>query len=111
MLLDIALLKDNEMVFQKRDIAGKLKDNILEFCLEEINHLINMEEKVFRRENEEFCFILNASTSSCTYELKSHQALFDIIVDSVTFLQDKHKLEIEYVIETDDQKNKIQITW
>lgn len=111
MLLDITLWKDNEIVFEKKDVDAINEEMIITFNIDNMYHEIDLKTKKFKRENDEFTFLLDFENKLCTYELKDPHAMFDIIVDDSTFEIGKHQITMEYAIETDDQKNKINIAW
>lgn len=104
--LNLKLYKDDELILEN-DLKYTKEGEIIEFELDKIMHQIDIKEETLERYNDEFHFYLNFKAQKCTYELKSHQALFDIIVDDSFFEQKENGLEMAYAIETDDQKCKI----
>lgn len=103
MKLKIQVFKEEKLIIDKIIEYEQNKDVIL-FQLEEIEHQIDMLEKTFERYNDEFHFYLNFEKEECTYELKSHQAVFHIIVDQSFFEVNDKGIELSYALETDDQK-------
>ena len=106
MKLNLKLYKDDNLLLEKEMDYEKNKE-IITLNMDHINHQIDIKEKTLERYNEEFHFYLNFETEKCTYELRTHQAVFDIIVDYSFFLVTKNEIEMAYVLETDDQKCKI----
>lgn len=107
--LNFKLYKEDNLVLEQKNISyEKEKDRII-FQIENMNHIIDLDQKTLERFNDEFHFYLNVAKEECTYELKSHQAVFDIIVEQAFFEVQENGLEILYVIETDDYKNRIFI--
>jgi len=109
LFLNLQLLKEDKIVLENQKIPYQIIDNTIIFTLEEIEHRIDLTKKVFQRENDEFCFILDLENEKSTYQLKTHDVTFDVNVDFATLDQNEQTLEINYNIETDDQKTKILI--
>lgn len=109
MLLDFKLWKDEKLIINESKCTYEKEGDIITFTLEGITNTIDLKNKIFERYNEEFHFYLNFANEKCTYELKSHHAIFDILVEQAFFEIKNNELEIIYAIETDDEKNKIII--
>lgn len=109
MNLKIQLYKDDNLVLENKNIAYEKDENLIYFELENMFHQIDTERKILERYNDEFHFYLNFEEEKCTYELKSHNAIFDITVDQSFFEITDHQIEMSYAIETDDSKTKILI--
>lgn len=106
MKLNLKLFKDDILIIDKL-VTYEKKGEVISFWIDNMEHQIDTKEKILERYNEEFHFYLNFNTEKCTYELKSHQAVFDIIVDQSFFYETENKIEMTYALETDDQKCKI----
>ena len=98
------MLEENNITYEKND-------NIIHFKLENFDHYIDCTKKIFKRESDEFCFILDVENEKCSYKLKEIPGNFDIIVDDSNWIYEKNNLEIHYVIETEDEKSKIIINF
>ncbi|MCI8394491.1 MAG: hypothetical protein HFH86_03305 [Bacilli bacterium] len=109
MLLNLRLYKEDNLILESKKVAYTKEKNKLFFEIEGMNHEIDLESKIFKRENQEYAFILDFDQEKCFYELKEYQATCDIIVDQAFFEQTQNRLEMIYVIETEDEKNKIII--
>jgi len=109
LFLNFKLYKEDKMVMNEKEIEYKKEGDTIIFSLEHMEHQINLLEKTLERYNNEFHFYLNFLNESCTYELKSHQATFDIIVETAIFEVYENQIELTYAIETDDKKTKIII--
>jgi len=107
--LNFKLYKEDNLVLEENNISYEKEEDRIIFQIQEMNHIIDLHQKTLERFNEEFHFYLNFAKEECTYELKSHQAIFDIAVDQSFFEIKEKGLEIMYAIETDDYKNKILI--
>lgn len=106
MKLNLKLYKDDHLMLEKI-VDYEKKENKIFFQIDQIDHLIDIKEKILERYNKEFHFHLNFEEEKCTYELKSHHIVFDIIVDQSFFLFTENEIELSYALETDDQKCKI----
>lgn len=111
MFLDIKLLKDDEIMLEATNIPYTIDQNKIHFKLETFDHDIDLEQKTFQRESEEFNFFLDFQNNKCTYILKEVNGTFDIIVDDSFWLKEENKLELHYAIETEDEKSKILINF
>ena len=109
MLIDLKLYKDEKLILEEPNLKCQVENDTVYFQIEKVEHQLDFEKKILERFNEEFHFYLNFEEEICTYELKSHQAVFDIIVDQSYFSKIENKIEVEYAIETDDAKTKILI--
>lgn len=107
--MNFELYKDDKLILKETNLEYQQEKNTIFFQLENIKHQLNFEKKILERFNDEFHFYINLEEEKCTYELKSHQAVFDIIVDQAFFRKEENIIEVEYVIETDDAKTKILI--
>lgn len=109
LILNIDFFKDNEKVFRQEKIKGTLNQSKLQFTLEKVFHEIDLNQRTLKRENQEFSFFLDAEKKESTYLLKEQDLLFDIQVDYINYMDDGTKILIEYLLETDDSKNKLII--
>ncbi len=109
MFLNLTLKKEEKTILEQQKIPYMKKDNTIFFDIEEMKHQINLEKKQLIRENEEFYFFIDLEQEKCVYKLKKEEMEFNIIVDDAFFDLCKNTLEINYVIETDDEKTKIFI--
>ena len=116
MSLDIKLLKDDNLMLEEKNISYNKNEDIIHFKLESFDHYIDLTKKrrtkkIFKRESEEFSFEINIEQETCIYKLKEIDGMFNIIVDDTFWLMQEKSLEIHYVIETEDEKNKILINF
>lgn len=109
MLLDIKLYKENELIINEKNIKYQKENEIISFQLENIEHHLDLKQKILERFNDEFYLKIDFDKEKCMYELKTHHIILDIIVDDSFYEQKENRIEIAYVLETDDQKNKIFI--
>lgn len=111
MFLNIKLLKNEEIMLEKQNVPYHQENNVIEFNLENFSHQIDLEHQIFKRESNEFCFMIDFLEEKCTYTLKEITGNFDIIVDDFFWELSENTLEIHYVIETEDEKSKIIINF
>jgi len=104
--LNIKLYKDENIVIDKSEVTYHQEGDIIYFSLEQSEHQIDLKNHIFERYNDEFHFSIDFKKETCTYELKEHQAIFNIIVDASFYEQKDNQIEIAYALETDDQKSK-----
>lgn len=107
--LNFKLYKEDNLIIEENKLPYEQEADCINFQIEKMHHTINFKEKTLERFNDDFHFYINFEKEKCTYELKSHHAVFDILVDQAFFELNEQKLEIIYAIETDDYKNKILI--
>lgn len=108
--LHLKLQKEDKIIINEI-LDYQKRDHVIEFQLENMQHIIDLEKETLERFNDEFYFYLNFKTEECTFELKKEQTVFDIIVDYSFFQQTESGIEMSYALETDDQKNTIFINF
>ena len=111
MFLNLTLIKEEKIILQTQNIPYTKKDTTIFFEIEGMKHQIDLEKKWLIRENEEFFFFIDLEQEKCTYKLKKEEIELNIIVDDAFFHQMNNTLEINYAIETDDEKIKILIEY
>ena len=85
------------------------KPNCINFNLLEYNTILDLENEIFSRENNDFFFSLNIKTKSCQITLKQENMEFPILVDYCELKITNNKITLEYMLETDDVQNKLII--
>lgn len=95
-----------ESVYENQDSV----DNSLKFTMMDYETMLNLEDKLFTRENEDFKFTLDILNENCTILLKKEEMTLDINVDFCELKVLHNQIVLEYIIESDDAKNKIVIT-
>lgn len=99
--------KNNEEVY-KDTFENKLNsDRKIVFDMLDYETTIDIEEKTFFRENEEYIFYLDLNNKSCKVELKQVGISFDVSVEEANMEVENDKIVLEYFIETDETRNKI----
>ncbi len=111
------MVKNYQCTFYKNDESlftmpckNKSNDkNILLFDLLGYETKIDIQNEIFTRENDTYIFLLDIKNKYCKIELKKEDICFDVNVEEcfITFLEDK--ILLEYFIETDEARNKLEI--
>jgi len=73
LLLNLRLYKEDNLILESKKVAYTKEKNKLFFEIEGMNHEIDLESKIFKRENQEYAFILDFDQEKCFYELKEYQ--------------------------------------
>lgn len=101
--------KNNEEIYQDTFENQLNSDRKLRFNMLDYETTIDIEEKTFLRENEEYMFYLDLKNKSCKVELKKEGIVFDVMVEEANMEVLNDKIILEYFIETDEARNKIVI--
>lgn len=104
---DVLFYKNDEEILKDSFISEI--NNKFEFEILKYNTILDLEEKYFKRENEEYLFNLDIKNETCTIHLKKEDMTFNIEVDYCILDCLEDEITLEYMIETDDSKNKIII--
>ncbi len=106
-----AIFFKNDQEIERKIVTNlEEKKNCIKFNFLEYNTILDLEEKTFTRENDEFLFFLDIKNNSCKIYLKKEGMELPIEVDYCELNILNNKIIVEYMIETDDAKNKIIIT-
>ncbi len=110
-VLKISLKNGEKEVLHAEKIKGKMKDDILTFSLEDMEHTLNLQTEEFLRENEEYAFLLDVGNKKSQITLKKEQYNLQVLVEYATLLKNKNEIQLSYFIETDDYQNVLTISW
>ncbi len=110
-ILTFTLATGEKETIKKQNIMGILQDKILNFEVDGMHHELNMKNQLFIRENEEYKFTLNIENQTCNLELKKEGHQLNIVVDYATLIIENSNCQLEYLIETSDEKIKLDLTW
>ncbi len=105
----LTFYKNDEKIYENTYKNLALANNIFRFNLFDFDTILNIQEQYFIRENEEYIFKLDIKNNSSSLKLKAEDLEFYIIVDLCDLKIQNNIIILEYVIETDDFKNKIVI--
>lgn len=105
----LTFYKNEEIIHE--DIYNNLDSVNNSFRLNMLDYetYLNIEDKIFTRENEDFKFVLDILNKKCTIHLKKEDMSLNINVDLCELNIVNNKIILEYIIESDDAKNKIVI--
>lgn len=106
----LTFIKNEEKILEEAYKNLDSVNNILRFNMLDYDTIIDLDNQIFSRENEEFKFILDILNKNCTILLKKEDMTLDINVDFCELKVLHNKITLEYIIESDDAKNKIIIT-
>jgi hypothetical protein len=106
---DILFYKNEEEILKNSFDNQIYLNNKYEFNILKYNTILDLEKKYFSRENEEYLFNLDIANETCTIHLKKENMTFNIDVDYCILNEKEDEITLEYMIETDDTKNKIII--
>lgn len=105
----LIFFKNDEKIHEQTYKNLSSKDNNIRINLLDYDTCIDIEKQIFSRENEEFLFQLDIKNQNCTILLKQENINVDVSIDYAELQVDKEEIILEYMIETDDTKNKIVI--
>ena len=110
-LINMKLSKDNNIFYNLENIEALVNEKVIEFEIENTKNDYNISDKgcIFKRENDEFEFVLDTIKKEATYLLKETNTLLDIIVEKCEFEDFKDKIRLSYQLESDDCLNIIEI--
>lgn len=103
MKLNLILKKKEKTIFSSKEVSYTEKEEIITFQIEDMTHIINLKNKEFTRENDEYAFFLDIEKENCEITLKKEQYYLQVPVEYATLLKNKNVIEINYFIETDDE--------
>ncbi len=91
------------------NIKATLQNNILEFNLENMNTIIDIDNQTFKRINDEYLFFLDLKNKQCYIKLIKEQITLPIMVEESDFNHFQSIINIKYKIETDDDIFELKI--
>ena len=95
-LINMKLSKDNNIFYNLENIEALVNEKVIEFEIENTKNVYNISDKgcIFKRENDEFEFVLDTIKKEATYLLKETNTLLDIIVEKCEFEDFKDKIRL-----------------
>ena len=106
----LTFLKNDEVVIEDTFKNLDAENNSIKIILFEYNTILDIENKMFIRENEDFKFTLDILNKECTIYLKKEDMKVPVLVEYCELTTKYNKIVLEYVIESEDAKNKLIIT-
>lgn len=98
---------EGETLLFKENLLGTFENNILKYENETDSFLIDIEHKLFQKENLES--ILNISHKKALLTVKELEQSFDIELNMHNFMTKENKIILEYLLETNENPIKIEI--
>ena len=77
--------------------------------MEDMEHTVNLKNKQFIRENEEYSFLLDMENQKSQITLKKENYTLQVLVEYANLLKNKNEIQLSYFIETDDHENVLKI--
>lgn len=105
----LTFFKNDEEVFRQEFENIEKNKNRITFDFLEYNTLLDINKEIFIRENEDYLFTLDIKNKCCTIQLKKENLTFDINIDLCELNILENKIELEYLIESEDAKNRLVI--
>lgn len=101
--------KNDEKISENTYKNLEKSKNIFRFSLFNYDTLIDLNFQKFTRENEDYIFNLDFSNKTCQIYLKKENLNLPILVDYCEINEDKKHIILEYSIETEDARIKMEI--
>ncbi len=101
--------KSGEKVFSTTCENKSKTASLLKFDLLDYETILDLEQELFTRENEEYIFLLDIKNKYCKIELKKEEMECEVLVEECSLTYEHEKIILEYFIETDEARNKIVI--
>lgn len=107
--MKITFLKDDKIILTKDIINSSPSKEIKEFSLLDVNTKLDLKNKIFTRENNEYIFSLDINNKKSNIYLKKENLKFDIVVDFCSLDIQDNTIYLEYMIESEDSKIALKI--
>jgi len=107
--VNLKFKKNEEIILDFRNKKAELENNILTIIIENYQYIVDLNNQLFIRENEEFYFKMDIKNKKAIYNLKELDKIFDIKV-KYSELKNKNNLyNIKYKLETEESINHLLI--
>lgn len=106
-IINLTLYKNEKIVNIYNDIKSLYNDNTHIFNIE--NAKTTLSNNIFKRETNEYSFILDIINKEATYFLKDKNMTFNVDVEKVLYSEEKNNIILEYKISSDEETFKILI--
>ncbi len=107
--MKITFLKDDNIILTKDIINSSPSKEIKEFSLLDVNTKLDLKNKIFTRESNEYIFCLDINNKKSNIYLKKENLKFDIVVDFCSLDIQDNLIYLEYMIESEDSKVALKI--
>ena len=109
--LNLTFNKETPYETKVEHLPGIIEDQEIIFDYEDTQTIVNLEKQILKRENEEYLLNLNIQEQTCLLKLPKENLELDINVDNSIMIVKDTTCYIEYLIETENEIKKIEITW
>lgn len=106
----LIFFKNEEKIIEETFKNLDSENDCIKINLFDYNTILDIENKIFIRENEEFKFTLDILNKECTIYLKKENMTIPVLVEYCELTTLETKIMLEYVIESEDARNKLIIT-
>ena len=104
-MLNIRIIDDNNIKNEK--VSYIKNDDRIIFILDNVKNTINIKEKTYTRENEEYNLFIDLINKNCTLKLKKENYLLHLNVEYAILLTNQNIIQVSYKLET--QENKVHL--
>lgn len=105
----LTLIKNEEKIIEENFI-NLASNNSVKINLLDYTTILDIDTEEFIRENADFLFKIDIKNKKCTVNLKQENIELPILVDYLDYSITPNQIILEYVIESEDAKNKLIIT-
>lgn len=107
--LDLKLITDNNITIDKKRVPYKVENNVYTFIIDKLTHKLDITNETFLRENDDYSFFLDIKNKKSELFLKKENYLLQVKVEYAILLTNQKGFEIDYLIETQDEVNKLYL--
>ena len=110
-LLDFTLYKQDNVEIIENGVAyfKKIDKILFEVAQSTFELKVDKDNIELKKETSEYIFILNSNNNTALITLKQENISFDILIEYINISINDNKYTIEYKLESDEQKTKIEI--
>ncbi|MBR1679086.1 MAG: hypothetical protein IJ704_00370 [Bacilli bacterium] len=107
-ILNFSLYQENHKILEEQ-LKGEWNQSQIYFQQKEMNHILDLKEETFLRENEDYSFFLDFKNKKCHLNLKKENNTLQVNVIYAIILQNKNEIELSYKIETQEEEIKMKL--
>lgn len=102
------LYQDNKII-SKETILGNITNQNVSFVQGEMNHVLDLKEETFLRENNEYSFFLDVKNKKCEIQLKKEKNILQLAVNYAIILQNEKEISLIYKTESTEEEIKLNL--
>ena len=84
-------------------------NNKIHFFIDDMEHLLDLNNDTFIRENNEYSFFLNIKNKECELTLKKEHYFLNIEVEYANLLKNKNSIHLAYQLESEEDPVELVI--